>query len=258
MSTSTSSAVKAPVPNSSALKGKIAVITGGGSGIGLAVVERFVAEGAYVFIMGRRQAVLDQAVAALGDNVEAIAGDVTASEDLDRLYARVKAQKGIIDILVTASGIAECASLAETGPEHIDQIFATNSRATLFSVQKALPLMSAGGSVVLIGSIAGFIGTPGYGTYGATKAAVRSYARTWSNELAGRSIRVNTLSPGPIDTSMFDNVSDELRQSAIDMIPLRRLGRATEVAAAALFLASDESSYITGAELCIDGGMAQV
>jgi len=240
------------------LDGKIAVITGGGSGIGLAIAQRFVAEGAYVFITGRRQAELDRAVALIGENIEAVQGDVTVMADLDRLYDRVKAKSGRLDVLVANSGVAESAALEEITEAHFDTVFDINARASLFTVQKALPLMAGGGSIVLVGSIAGSIGTAGYTAYGATKAAMRSYARSWTKEFSDRGIRVNTLSPGPIDTPMFDKVSDEIKNMLGDLVPLRRMGRPEEVAAAALFLASDESSYIAGAELCIDGGMAQV
>ncbi|NDL63716.1 SDR family NAD(P)-dependent oxidoreductase [Acerihabitans arboris] len=240
------------------LNGKIAVVTGGNSGIGLAIAQRFVREGAYVFITGRRQEELDKAVALIGKNVEAVQGDVTKSEDLDRLYATVKASKGRLDTLVLSSGVSEYATLAEITQTHYDRIFDLNARAALFTAQKALPLMTHGGSMVLVGSIAGFIGTAGYGVYAASKAAMRSYARTWTSEFADRGIRVNTISPGPIETPMFDQVTDEIRQSLTALIPLGRMGKPEEVAAAALFLASDESSFIAGAELCIDGGMAQI
>ncbi len=242
----------------SRLDGKIAVVTGGSSGIGLATARRFVEEGAYVFITGRRQAELDRAVALIGKNVEAVQGDATRAADLDRLYQTVMASKGKLDILVASSGFSEAATLDDITEEHFDKTFGINARATLFTVQKALPLMAGGGTVVLIGSIAGSIGTPGYTAYGATKAAVRSYARTWTSELASRGIRVNTLSPGPIDTPMMAGATEEVRKTLGGMIPLGRMGRPEEVAAAALFLASDESSFIAGAELCIDGGMSQV
>jgi len=242
----------------SRLDGKVAVITGGNSGIGFAVAQRFVREGAYVFITGRRQAELDSAVALLGENAQAVQGDLTSSADIARLYQTVKDQKGKLDILVVNSGISEYAVLDDITESHFDKTFNLNARAALFSVQGAVPLMTGGGAVVLIGSIAGSIGTEGYGVYGATKAVVRSYARTWTKELSSRGIRVNTLSPGPIETPMFAKVTDEMRKTLTDLIPLRRLGRPEEVAAAALFLASDESSFIAGAELCIDGGMAQV
>ncbi len=242
----------------SSLSGKIAVVTGGSSGIGLATARRFVAEGAYVFITGRRQAELDEAAALIGKHVEAVQGDATHAADLDRLYRTVMASKGKLDILVANSGFSEAATLDDITEEHFDKTFGINARATLFTVQKAVPLMTAGGTIVLIGSIAGSIGTPGYSAYGATKAATRSYARTWTNELAGRGIRVNTLSPGPIDTPMMAGATEAVRKTLGGLIPLGRMGRPEEVAAAALFLASDESSFIAGAELCVDGGMSQV
>ncbi|WP_034916465.1 MULTISPECIES: SDR family oxidoreductase [Erwinia] len=240
------------------LTGKTAVVTGGGSGIGLAIAQRFAREGAHVFITGRRQAELDNAVKQAEGSITAVQGDMTKEADLARLFTAVKAHKGTLDILVTNAGVSEPAMLHTITPAHYDKIFNLNARATLFTVQGALPLMPHGSAVVLIGSIAGFIGTPGYGVYGASKAATRAFSRTWTKELADRGVRVNTLSPGPIDTPMFDEVTDEMRKALTDMIPLGRLGKPEEVAAAALFLASDESSYIAGAELCIDGGMAQV
>jgi NAD(P)-dependent dehydrogenase (short-subunit alcohol dehydrogenase family) len=237
----------------SRLDGKIAVVTGGSSGIGLATARRFVEEGAYVFITGRRRAELDRAVASIGRHVEAVQGDVTSTADLDRLYRTVMASRGKLDILVANSGFSEAATLDDITEEHFDKTFDINARATLFTVQKAIPLMTGGGTIVLIGSIAGSIGTPGYATYNATKAATRSYARTWTNELASRGIRVNTLSPGPIDTPMMAGAPEGVRKTLGDLIPLGRMGKPEEVAAAALFLASDESSFIAGAELCIDG-----
>ena len=249
------------------LAGKTALVTGGSSGIGLAIARRFAAEGAQVFITGRRQAPLDQALALLngdagartgagaGTGAVAVQGDVTDNDDLARLFAAIAAQAGKLDILVTSSGVSAYATLEQTSGAHVDQAFDLNVRGMVLTVLGALPLMQAGAAIVLVGSIAGNIGNPGYGTYSATKAAVRSYARTWTHELAGRGIRVNTLSPGPIDTPMFDGVSDAVRENLTSRIPLQRLGRPEEVAAAALFLASAESSYIAGAELCIDGGM---
>lgn len=240
------------------LSGKIALVTGGNSGIGLAVAQRFAAEGARVFITGRRQLQLDEAVRFVGRGAEAIQGDVTSTADLDRLFATITERAGRLDILVTSSGLSEPAAIQDITEAHFDRIFDLNVRGMVFTVQKALPLMRQGSTIVLIGSIAGAIGTPAYGTYGASKAAVRAYARTWTNELAERGIRVNALSPGPIDTPMFEQVSDGMRQALSAQIPLRRLGKPEEVAAAALFLASAESSFIAGAELDIDGGMNQV
>lgn len=238
------------------LEGKIALVTGGNSGIGLAVARRFVQEGAQVFITGRREAQLAEAVARIGGQVQAIAADLTSTGDLARLFETIRARAGRLDILVNSSGVAEHASLEETTEEHLDRAFGLNVRAMVFTVQHAVRLMPEGGAVVLIGSIAGGMANPGYGSYSATKAAVRAYARTWNTELAPRGIRVNTLSPGPTDTPMFDQASDEIRQALSARIPARRLGLPDEVAAAALFLASDESTYVSGAELVIDGGMS--
>lgn len=240
------------------LSGKTALVTGGNSGIGLAVARRFAAEGARVFVTGRRQAQLDDAVRLIGGDAQAIQGDVTSAADLARLFDTIGTRAGKLDILVTSSGVSEPATIHDISADHFDRTFDLNVRGMVFTVQGALPLMAAGSAIVLIGSIAGSLGTPAYGTYGASKAAVRAYARTWTNELAPHGIRVNVLSPGPIDTPMFDAASDELRQTLTAQIPLGRMGRPEEVAAAALFLASDESSFIAGAELSIDGGMTQV
>jgi NAD(P)-dependent dehydrogenase (short-subunit alcohol dehydrogenase family) len=237
------------------LEGKTAIVTGGSSGIGLAIARRFVEEGAHVFIMGRRQAQLDDAVAQIGGSIVAIQGDVTNADDLERLFNAVARHADQLDILVTSSGAGEFSTLDATTEAHFDKAFDLNVRGMFFTVQRAIRQMGSGSSIVLIGSIAGNVGNPGYGTYSATKAAVRSYARTWTHELAERGIRVNTLSPGPIDTPMFDGVSDEIRKALTDRIPMKRLGRPAEVATAALFFASADSSYVAGAELCIDGGM---
>ena len=237
------------------LEGKTALITGGNSGIGLAIAHRFASEGAHVFITGRRQEQLDAAVASIGNRATAIQGDVTSSDDLDRLFYTIDAAGKGLDIVVTSSGISEYAPLEETTPEHLDAAFDLNVRGMVFTVQRAVRRMKDGGTIVLVGSIAGQIGNPGYGTYSATKAAVRSYARTWTHELAPRGIRVNTVSPGPIDTPMFDKASDEIREALSSRIPFRRLGRPEEVADAALFLANGESRYVAGADLVIDGGM---
>jgi NAD(P)-dependent dehydrogenase (short-subunit alcohol dehydrogenase family) len=237
------------------LEGKAALITGGNSGIGLAIARRFASEGAHVFIAGRRQTQLDAAVASIGAHATAIQADVTRADDLDRLFDTIDASGKGLDILVTSSGIAEYASLEDTTPEHVDAAFGLNVHGMVFTVQRAVRRMADGGTIVLIGSIAGQIGNPGYGTYSATKAAVRSYARTWTHELAPRGIRVNSVSPGPIDTPMFDEASDEIRQALTSRIPFRRLGRPEEVADAVLFLASGESRYVAGADLVIDGGM---
>lgn len=238
------------------LEGKIALVTGGNSGIGLAVARRFAQEGAHVFITGRREAQLAEAVSLIGGRVEAISADLTSAGDLARLFETIHARTGRLDIVVYSSGVSEPASLEQTTADHVDRAFNLNVRAMVFTVQHALKEMSEGGAIVLIGSIAGNIANPGYGTYSASKAAVRSYARTWNTELAPRGIRVNVLSPGPTDTPMFDRASDEVRQTLSARIPARRLGHPDEVAAAALFLASDDSAYVGGTELVIDGGMS--
>jgi len=239
------------------LQGKVALVTGGNDGIGFAVAQRFVREGAYVFITGRRTDKLEHAVATIGDHVEAVPGDIAVGADLDRLFATIQARKGRLDIFVANAGVADWGTLDTITEALYDRTFDVNARATLFTAQRAIALMPSGSTIVLIGSIAGSTGTPGYGVYGASKAAIRSYARTWTNELAARGIRVNTLSPGPIDTTMMARASAEVREAATARIPLGRFGKPEEVAAAALFLASDESSFVAGAELLIDGGLSQ-
>ncbi|MEZ0049911.1 NAD(P)-dependent dehydrogenase (short-subunit alcohol dehydrogenase family) [Mycobacterium sp. MAA66] len=246
------------------LNGKVAVITGGSSGIGLATAQRFVQEGAYVFITGRRQSELDNAKALIGDGVRTVAGDASNTADLDTLFATVLREKGGLDILVANSGRVEPEELGAITEENFDATFDLNARGTLFTVQKALPLLRAGASVILVGSIAGYVGVPGYTTYSATKAALRSYTRTWTREFNDRGIRFNTLSPGPVDTPIMDGQADSpegadaIRAAFAAAIPLNRMGRPEEIAAAALFLASDDSSFVAGAELSVDGGMAQV
>src|ERR1700682_451644 len=246
------------------LDGKIAVITGGSSGIGLATAQRFVQEGAYVFITGRRQSELDKAKALIGDGVTTVAVDSTSSADQDTLFATVLEEKGALDILVVNSGRVVPEELGKITEENFDLTFDLNARATLFTVQKALPLMRDGGSVILIGSVAGYMGIDGYSTYSATKAALRSYTRTWTRGVKDRGIRFNTLSPGPIDTPIMDLQADSpegaaaIRAAFAAAIPLNRMGRPEEIAAAALFLASDDSSFVAGAELSVDGGFAQV
>jgi NAD(P)-dependent dehydrogenase (short-subunit alcohol dehydrogenase family) len=248
----------------SRLDGKIAVITGGSSGIGLATAERFVHEGAYVFITGRRDSALGEAKALIGDGVTTVAVDSTKSADLDKLFATVLEEKGALDVLVVNSGRVEPEELGKITEENFDRTFDLNARGSLFTAQKALPLMRDGGSVILIGSIAGYVGIRGYSTYSATKAALRSYVRTWTREFADRGIRFNTLSPGPIDTPIMDGQADSAEEAeAIKAqfaaaIPLNRMGRPEEIASAALFLASDDSSFVAGAELSVDGGMGQV
>jgi NAD(P)-dependent dehydrogenase (short-subunit alcohol dehydrogenase family) len=248
----------------SGLNGKVAVVTGGSSGIGQAIAQRFVKEGAYVFITGRRQSELDKAKALIGNNVTTVRGDATSTADLDRLFGTIRHDNGKLDILIANSGLVEPVEFGKIAEDSFDRTFDLNARATLFTAQKALPLMQDGGSIVLVGSIAGHKGINGYTTYSATKAALRSYARTWAREFKDRGIRVNTLSPGPIDTPIMDSQADSkegadaIRAAFVSVIPLARLGQPEEVAAAAYFLASEESSFITGIELDVDGGMAQV
>ena len=248
----------------SKLNGKVAVITGGSSGIGLATAQKFIEEGAYVFITGRRQSELDKAKALIGRNVTAVAGDASVMEDLDRLYRTVKETKGRVDILFANAGIVEHQTIDVVTPEHFDKTFNINVRGVLFAVQKALPLMSKGGSIILNASIVAVKGLPAHGVYAATKAAVRSFARTWTVELKDRGIRVNTLSPGATDTPIIDgqfssrDQADTARANFAQATPMGRLGRPEELASAALFLASEDSSYITGIDLQVDGGLVQV
>jgi NAD(P)-dependent dehydrogenase (short-subunit alcohol dehydrogenase family) len=246
------------------LYGKIAVITGGNSGIGLATAKRFVDEGAYVFITGRRQAELDAGVKEIGKNVTAVQCDVTKRGDLDRLYATVKEEKGRIDILFANAGIGEFASLREITEEHFDRIFGTNVKGVLFfTVQKALPFMLAGSSVILNASISGSKGQPNFSVYCATKAALRSFARTWTTDLKDRGIRVNAVSPGYIDTpglnGLLASSGTERRQStSAETVPLGRFGTPDDIAKAVVFLASHDSSYMAGTDIFVDGGYAQV
>ena len=246
------------------LQGKVAVITGGSSGIGLAAAKLFVREGADAFITGRRQKELDAAVKAIGSNITGVQGDVSKLADLDRLYETVKAKGRKIDIVFANAGVGEFAPLGNITEAHFDKLFSTNVKGLLFTVQKALPLMRDGGSIILNASIASIKGTAGFGVYSATKAAVRSFARCWTNDLKGRKIRVNALSPGPIDTPIFDGLApnkegvDKIKEGFISTIPLGRMGEADEIAKVALFLASDDSSFVTGIELFVDGGRAQV
>ncbi|MEV0084066.1 SDR family oxidoreductase [Saccharopolyspora sp. NPDC050642] len=250
------------------LDGKVTVITGGSEGIGAATARRFASEGATVFVTGRRQAELDttaKAINAQNDRGQAIAvrSDVSSLEDLDRLYARVGDHSGRIDVLFANAGVAELARLEDVSEEHFDRIFGVNVRGLLFTVQKALPLLSDGASVILTSSIAASKGVEASSVYSAAKAAVRNFARTWAVELAGRRIRVNAISPGPIETPMFSGVTadpareTDFKDALLAGMPLGRLGDPEEVAAAALFLATDASSFTTGAELFVDGGLAQ-
>jgi NAD(P)-dependent dehydrogenase (short-subunit alcohol dehydrogenase family) len=246
------------------LSGKVAVVTGGNSGIGFASAKRFAEEGADVVITGRRKKELEEAAAAIGSNVLAVQGDVSRLADLDGLYAAVRDKRGHIDILFANAGIGAAAPLGAISEEHFDQLFGINVKGLLFTVQKALPLFKDGGSIILNSSIAGRKGVGGFTVYNATKAAVRSFARTWTSDLKQRKIRVNSISPGPIETPIFGKMGlskDQVQQfstSIISAVPLGRAGQPEEIAAVALFLASDESSYITGVDLCVDGGLAQV
>lgn len=247
-----------------ALDGKVAVITGGNSGIGLATAKRFVDEGAYVFITARRQAELDKAVSFIGKNVTAVQGDITNLDELDRIAAAVRAEKSVVDIIVSSAGMTEQGLIDSLTPEHFDKVFNLNARAPVFLVQKLLPLMTGRGSIILVSSAMHVMGIPGHTAYAATKAALRSYARTWAAEFKDRGIRANTLSPGVTDTPMLDSQSSGLgeRESLVNMylsmIPIGRLARAEEIANAAVFLGSDRSSYMTGSDLMADGGVGQV
>ena len=246
------------------LEGKVAVITGGSSGIGLATAKRFVQEGAYVFITGRRQSELDKAKSEIGRNVSTVQGDVANLADLDRLYAQVKAQKGVVDVVVASAGFVEHAQIFDLSEAHYNKTVDVNLKGVVFTVQKALPLMIRGGSIVVVSSVINVKGIPNHGIYGATKAGVRSLVRTWAQELKDKGIRVNTLSPGATETPIIrgqfdsDEASDAAKQVFASMTPLGRLGEPQELAAAAYFLASDEFSYITGIDLPVDGGLAQV
>ncbi|MEN3334374.1 MAG: hypothetical protein V7641_3739 [Blastocatellia bacterium] len=246
------------------LQGKVAIVTGGTSGIGLATAQRFVAEGAYVYITGRRQSELDAAVKLIGKNVTGVQGDVANLADLDRLYATVQQQKGRIDIIFANAGGGEFAPLGAITEEHFDKTFNSNVKGLLFTVQKALPLLQDGSSIILNASIAGSKGLEAFSVYSATKAAVRSFARSWTVDLKERKIRVNALSPGPIDTPALGTLAateeqaGQLRKSFVAGVPLGRMGSSDEIAKAALFLASDDSSFVTGIELFVDGGMAQI
>jgi NAD(P)-dependent dehydrogenase (short-subunit alcohol dehydrogenase family) len=247
------------------LSGKIAVITGGSSGIGLSTAEQFVAEGAYVYITGRRQKELDAAVKQIGHNVTGVQGDVANLADLDRLYAQIEKEKGHVDILFANAGIGnQMAPLGSITEQQFDLTFNVNVRGLLFTVQKALPLMSKGASIILNSSSASVKGIGALSVYSATKAAVRSFARTWTVDLKDRKIRVNVLAPGCTETPIFETLNlpkehvDAIKDSMTPTIPLGRWARSEEIAKAAVFLASDDSSYVTGIELFVDGGIAQV
>lgn len=240
------------------LEGKVAVITGATSGMALATAKLFAQEGAYVFITGRRQEKLDEAIKLIGKNVTGVQGDASNLDDLDHLYDTVKQEKGHIDILFTSAGYGALAAISEVTPEQFDQTFKVNTRGTLFAVQKALPLFNNNGSIILNGSIAGLKGFPTYSVYSASKAALRAFARTWVLELKDRGIRINVLSPGVIDTPALDPVGAEGKEQMKATIPRGELGRPEEIATAALFLASSDSSFVNGSELCVDGGAAQI
>ena len=246
------------------LEGKVALVTGGSTGIGLATAKQFVAEGAYVYITGRRQPELDAAVKTIGSNVTAIKADASVLADLDALYAQIKQEKGHVDVIFANAGGGEFAPLGSITEEHFDKTFNTNVKGLLFTVQKALPLLPDGASIILNASIVSIKGMPAFSVYSATKAAVRSFARSWTTDLKERKIRVNVISPGPIATPGVDGLAktEEERKGLYaqlsSMVPLGRVGQPEEIAKAAVFLASDDSSYVAGIELFVDGGAAQI
>jgi len=245
------------------LEGKIALVTGGSTGIGLATAKRFLQEGAQVVITGRRKDVLESAAANLGGSVRAIQADASKMADLDRLYAEIKQQYGRLDILFANAGVGEFGQLGSLTEEHFDKLFNINVKGVVFTVQKLLPLMPDGAAIVLNASIVSVKGMPSFGVYSATKAAVRSFARTWTNELKGR-IRVNVVSPGPIDTPGVDGLvsseqeAKQFKANLASQVPLGRVGDPDEIAKVVVFLASDDASFIAGVELFVDGGMIQV
>lgn len=246
------------------LEGKIALVTGGSSGIGLATAQQFVKEGAYVYITGRRQSELDKAVKAVGSNVKAVRADASSLTDLDRLFAQIKQEKGRLDIVFANAGQAKFVPLNDVTEELYYQIFDTNVKGVFFTVQKALPLIPEGGSIILNASVVSQKGIAAASVYSATKAAVRSFARTWTTDLKDRGIRVNAISPGPIETPIFDGFGesekdrDDLKKQFASIVPLGRMGQPDEIAKAASFLASNDSSYVAGVELFVDGGLGQV
>ena len=246
----------------SKLAGKVALVTGGNGGLGLATAKRFVAEGATVYITGRRQKELDSAVLEIGAGVVAIQGDIASLADLDRMFATIRERSGRLDILFANAGIGEFVPLGQITEAHFDKIFGVNVRGTVFTVQKALPLMSDGGTIVINGSMVSIKGMPAFSVYAATKAALRSFARTWSVDLKGRGIRINVVSPGTVITpgysALGDAQIDQIKKGVAAATPLGRVGTPDEIANAVVFLASDESSYMTGADLFVDGGAAQV
>lgn len=240
------------------LQGKVAVITGATAGIGLAAAELFVKEGAHVFITGRRQKELDAAVRAIGHGVTGVQGDVANLSDLDRLYETVQATGRRIDIVFANAGFGEFRALGEITEQHFDKLFDINVKGTLFTVQKALPLLNAGASIILTGSVASIKGTPAFWVYGATKAAIRNFVRGWTVELKDRGVRANVLSPGPTDTPLVARQSPDAIARIVSTIPIGRMGTSEEIAKAALFLASDDSSFVAGIELFVDGGRGQI
>jgi NAD(P)-dependent dehydrogenase (short-subunit alcohol dehydrogenase family) len=246
------------------LQDKVAVISGGDSGIGLAIARRFVKEGARLFIFGHRREALDEAVQVIGGNATAIQADATRIEDLDRVADTVGRAEGKVDVVVSSAGLVEQVPLPEITPDHYDRTFALNARAPLFLVQKMLPMMGSGGSIILVSSAMHYMGLPNHSTYAATKAALRSYARTWAAEFSDSGIRANTLSPGVVDTPMLDSQASTpeeaaaIREGYTDITPMERLARPEELANAALFLASDESSFMTGSDMVVDGGISNV
>ena len=242
------------------LEGKIALITGGNSGIGLATAKQFVNEGAYVFVTGRRDPELAAAVKEIGKNVAGVQGDVSNLGDLDRLFAQIKREKGKLDVVFANAGVAKLAPLGTITEEFYDSIFNVNVKGLLFTVQKALPLLPDGASIILNASIVASKGLPDWSVYSATKAAVRSFARTWTTDLKDRRIRVNAVSPGFTDTAPWHSIeaAEERMKAISNIVPLGRFGTPDEIAKAVMFLASDDSSYIMGTELFVDGGFAQV
>jgi len=241
------------------LEDKVALVTGGSAGIGRVIGKHFAEEGARVFIVGRRQSQLDEAAAAIGGDAEAIQGDISNLADLDRIYATVEARAGRIDVLAVNAGVYEFATLGEITEEQFDRTFNTDVRGVLFTVQKALPLLSKGSSVILTGSMVSIKGFASCSVYNAAKAAVRSFARTWIVDLKGRDIRVNVLSPGYTDTPGLSHfVTDQEKAAMVASVPLARIGTPDDLGKAAVFLASDDSAYVTGIELFVDGGAAQI